>query len=81
MMMFNLINYRNIAVSLWLMVLPKLSIMSSLYIQLNLFFLYSFQPYHLLLIFILSYAISYNFYNNKSSAALCFHFTIISYLL
>ena len=51
MMMFNLIHYRNIAVSLWLMVLPKLSIMSSLYIQLNLFFLYSFQPYHFLLIF------------------------------
>ena len=40
------------------MVLPKLSIMLSLYIQLNLFFLYSFQPYHFLLIFLLSYAIS-----------------------
>ena len=40
------------------MVLPKFSIMSSLYIQLNLFFMYSFQPYHLLLIFLLSYAIS-----------------------
>ena len=40
------------------MVLPKLSITSSLYIQLNLFFLYSFQTYHLLLIFLLSYAIS-----------------------
>ena len=42
MMMFNLKHHRNSAVSKWLMVLPKLSIMLSLYIQLNLFFLYSF---------------------------------------